>query len=62
VINAGAVSAALNAPSPLDSHLRVCQNTLHAGQLAAPSNVITVPAAVLHIAQRQAEGWAYMRA
>lgn len=62
VINAGAVSAALNAPSPLDSHLRVCQNTLAANQLAVPEGVTVVAAAVLHIAQRQAQGWAYMRA
>lgn len=62
VINAGAVAAALEAPSPLDSHLRVCRNTLEANQLIAPEGAIVVAAAVLHIAQRQAEGWAYMRA
>ena len=62
VINAGAVSAALNAPSPLDNHLRVCQNTLAANQLVAPDGVAVVAAAVLHIVQRQAEGWGYMRA
>ncbi len=62
VINAGAVAAALDAPSPLDSHLRVCRNTLEANQLNAPEGVSVVAAAVLHIAQRQAEGWAYMRA
>jgi intracellular sulfur oxidation DsrE/DsrF family protein len=62
VINAGAVAAALDAPSPLDSHLRVCRNTLEANQFIAPDGINVVAAAVLHIAQRQAEGWAYMRA
>jgi intracellular sulfur oxidation DsrE/DsrF family protein len=62
VTNAGGVIAALGAPDPLDAHLRVCRNTLTANQLAAPEGITVVPAAVLHIAQRQAEGWAYMRA
>ncbi|WP_240475680.1 hypothetical protein [Herbaspirillum rhizosphaerae] len=62
VINAGAVAAALSQPDPLDGHLRVCRNTLTANQLTAPEGVEVVPAAVLHIARRQAEGWAYMRA
>ena len=62
VINAGAVAAALSQPDALDGHLRVCRNTLIANQLAAPDGVAVVPAAVLHIAQRQAEGWGYMRA
>ncbi|MFJ9450347.1 hypothetical protein [Herbaspirillum sp. NPDC101397] len=62
VINAGAVAAALDTPSPLDSHLRICRNTLEANLFTAPDGVSVVAAAVLHIAQRQAEGWAYMRA
>ncbi|MDB5991690.1 MAG: hypothetical protein JWQ10_3093 [Herbaspirillum sp.] len=62
VINAGAVAAALGKPDPLDGHLRVCGNTLAVNQLVASEGVAVVPAAVLHIAQRQAEGWAYMRA
>jgi NitT/TauT family transport system ATP-binding protein len=62
VINAGAVAAALSKPGSLDNHLRICGNTLAANQLAAPEGVAVVQAAVLHIAQRQAEGWAYMRA
>ncbi len=62
VINAGAVAAALSTPDPLDRHLRVCRNTLVANQLTVPDGVETVPAAILHIAQRQAEGWSYMRA
>lgn len=62
VINAGAVAAALSQPDPLDGHLRVCRNTLTANQLTAPDGIVVVPAAVLHIAQRQADGWGYMRA
>ena len=62
VINAGAVAAALRAPDLLDGHLRVCGNTLAANQLVASEGVTVVQAAVLHIAQRQAEGWGYMRA
>jgi len=62
VVNAGAVAAALENPQALDAHLRVCRNTLEANTLTAPPGVAVVDAAVLHIAQRQAEGWAYMRA
>jgi len=62
VINAAAVPAALSTPDALDGHLRVCQNSLTANQLTAPEGVAVVPAAVLHIAQRQSEGWSYMRA
>jgi NitT/TauT family transport system ATP-binding protein len=62
VANAGAVGAALESPHALDTHLRLCRNTLDANALAAPPDVAVVGAAVLHIAERQAEGWAYMRA
>src|SRR5450830_1630074 len=62
VINAAAVPAALSQPDPLDGHLRICRNSLEAQQLTAPPGLALVPAAVLHIAQRQAEGWSYLRA
>jgi uncharacterized protein len=62
VANAGAVAAALEQPGPLDAHLRLCRNTLEANALTAPPGIAVVPAAVLHLAQRQAQGWAYMRA
>lgn len=62
VVNAGAVAAALDTPHALDTHLRVCANTLIATGRTAPDGIPTVPAAVLHLAQRQAEGWAYLRA
>lgn len=62
VANAGAVAAALERPDPLDTHLRLCRNTLEANALNAPPGIAVVAAAVLHIAQRQAQGWGYMRA
>ncbi|MBN9472621.1 MAG: hypothetical protein ABS43_08265 [Bordetella sp. SCN 67-23] len=62
VVNAGAVAAALGQPDATDVHLRLCGNTLAANGLTAPDGIVVVEAAVLHIARRQAEGWAYMRA
>ncbi|SNT17842.1 Intracellular sulfur oxidation protein, DsrE/DsrF family [Noviherbaspirillum humi] len=62
VINAGAVAAALSQSDPADAWLVVCGNTLTATQAQARPGMRVVPAAVLHIARRQAEGWAYMRA
>lgn len=62
VANAGAVVAALNNPHEFDSHLRLCRNSLVANDLQAPENIAVVAAAVLHIAQRQHDGWAYLRA
>lgn len=62
VANAGAVAAALADAHPTDAHLVLCQNTLAATGAQAPAHIKTVSAAVLHIAQRQADGWAYMRA
>jgi intracellular sulfur oxidation DsrE/DsrF family protein len=62
VVNAGGVGAALDTPHPLDAHLRVCANTLVATQRTAPDGITTVPAAVLHLAERQADGWSYLRA
>lgn len=62
VVNAGAVAAALDSPDALDAHLRVCRNTLTATGRQAPQGIVLVDAAVLHIAQRQQAGWAYLRA
>ena len=45
-----------------DEHLLLCANTLAATGAQAPATLRTVPAAVLHLAQRQGEGWAYIRA
>lgn len=62
VANAGAVGAALAEPHATDAYLLLCQNTLAATGASAPASLQVVGAAVLHIAQRQADGWAYMRA
>lgn len=62
VANAGAVAAALDRPDATDPHLRLCANTLAANSLSAPAGIAVVDAAVLHIARRQSEGWAYLRA
>jgi NitT/TauT family transport system ATP-binding protein len=62
VVNAAAVATALAEPDPsTDDLLRLCANSLSAKGLA-PGPHRTVVAAVLHIAQRQNNGWAYMRA
>lgn len=63
VVNAAAVASALEAPdAETDPMLRVCENTLRRTGQSAPDHIIRVTAAVLHIAQRQAEGWQYIRA
>lgn len=63
VINGEAVRAALASPdAATDACLVLCRNSLAAAQLSAPDGMCTVSAAVLHIAQRQADGWAYFRA
>lgn len=65
VVNAAAVSAVLADPKPFlgtGAKVLLCRNTLDRQGLAPPPGAHTVPAAVLHIAERQAEGWAYMRA
>jgi len=62
VANAAGVAAALAEPHATDDHLVLCRNTLAATGAQAPQALRVVPAAVLHLAQRQGEGWAYMRA
>lgn len=62
VVNATAVAAALDHPHASDTWLIVCGNTLAATGATAKEGTRIVDAAVLHIAQRQAQGWAYMRA
>ncbi len=63
VVNAGAVRMAVTQPDPdTDPMLRICQNSLAAQAIECPGTIRTVPAAVTHIAERQAEGWAYIRA
>jgi NitT/TauT family transport system ATP-binding protein len=63
VINGAAVTAEIENPDPATRlHLVVCQNSLDAAGLAAPPDARVTRAAILHIAQRQADGWSYFRA
>ncbi|TMV79225.1 hypothetical protein FGG78_26050 [Thioclava sp. BHET1] len=63
VVNADAVAAALATPDPAtDPLLRICANTLRNKGITAPEGVQTVTAAVLHLAERQRDGWQYIRA
>lgn len=62
VVNAGAVASALTTrDAQTDPLLRLCSNTLRNKGVEAPGGLTVVSAAVLHLAQRQAEGWAYIR-
>jgi len=63
VVNGEGAGAALESPDPsTDKYLLVCANSLAASGVPAPVGTRTVGAAVLHIAQRQADGWSYFRA
>ena len=62
VVNAGAVVAALERADPqIDPLVRLCENSLRSQQLDN-GGMLTVRVAILHIAQRQVEGWTYIRA
>jgi NitT/TauT family transport system ATP-binding protein len=61
VVNAGGVAAALSQSHPTDRLLVFCRNTLdNTGQEAGPGATV-VPSAVLHLVERQRDGWAYIR-
>lgn len=64
VVNAAGARAAVDGPpTPMGETAPIlCANSLSAQNLAAPHGAIVVEAAVLHIARRQQEGWAYLRA
>ncbi|WP_138469914.1 hypothetical protein [Poseidonocella sp. HB161398] len=63
VANAGAVAPAIALADPgTDPYLRLCGNSLAGQGLEAPAHLSVIPAAVVHLAERQAEGWAYIRA
>lgn len=62
VLNGPAVAAALDTPDDTDGLLRLCGNTLDNIKRDLPTGLQRVPAAVLHIAERQRDGWSYMRA
>jgi intracellular sulfur oxidation DsrE/DsrF family protein len=62
VVNADAVAALEDSGDPqTDPMIRVCENTLARQGRAAPPGMATVPAAVVALAELQAEGWAYIR-
>ncbi len=61
VANAGAVTAALAKAHDTDALLRLCENTLKQTQQQATTQKV-VPAAIVHLIERQAQGWLYVRA
>lgn len=62
VVNAQGARAAVEvADNASASILRYCANSLAKQGLQAPAGAVVVEAAVLHLAQRQHEGWAYIR-
>lgn len=62
VVNAGAAAAALtSADAATDRFVLVCENSLKSSGLDG-SGYRTIPAAIVHLARRQADGWAYIRA
>ncbi|RDD68494.1 hypothetical protein DVR11_26555 [Paracoccus versutus] len=63
VVNAEAVAVVIERRDPAtDGLVRLCDNTLRNKDMKAPADLKTVPAAVLHLAERQAAGWLYIRA
>ncbi|HWI83720.1 hypothetical protein [Ramlibacter sp.] len=64
VVNAEAVAAALDEPSPAaDAITLVCRNTLNKLGRSAPAPLaILEEGAVLGLARMQREGWSYIRA
>lgn len=61
VVNAGAVAQALEDADPqTDSLIRLCRNSLRNLQ-RDNAGFRTVPVAILHIVERQTDGWAYIR-
>ncbi|GHE21360.1 hypothetical protein [Halomonas urumqiensis] len=62
IANAGAVGAALATPDASDPLLRVCRNSLTAQRLDNDRGLAEVEAAVVTLAEHQAQGWSYIRA
>ena len=64
VVNAAGARAAVEGPPTPQGETDpvLCRNSIVNMGLTAPEGARVVDAAVLHIARRQAEGWAYMRA
>lgn len=63
VVNSAALPDALDVnDAAIIERLVLCQNSLNAQQLTAPSHLKVVPAAIVYLAQRQQQGWGYVRA
>lgn len=63
VVNADAVTAAIEQPDPeIDRYLVFCETTLARTGTTPPVHATTVPTAVLAIAEWQQQGWIYVRA
>jgi NitT/TauT family transport system ATP-binding protein len=63
VVNASAVAVALaQQVEETDPLLRICGNTLKRKSLSAPGRFRVVDAAIVYLAERQADGWVYVRA
>lgn len=61
VVNAQGVRAALEEKHQSDHLLVFCRNTLTNTGQDAGSDVTIVPNAVLHLVERQRDGWIYIR-
>ncbi|EAZ97445.1 hypothetical protein [Marinobacter sp. ELB17] len=62
IANGAAVATALATPDATDSLLRLCRNSLVAQGLDNTRGLVEVEAAVVTLAERQVEGWVYIRA
>ena len=63
VINGPAMADALAiSDAAIKSRLRLCQNSLQAQGLTAPADMQPVRAAIVHLSERQQQGWSYIRA
>lgn len=63
VVNAEGAAALVDTPDTVTAGMvRLCGNSLRAQGLEAPEGIRVVQAAVAHIVECQAEGWAYIRA
>ena len=63
VVNGQAMSEAITISDPeVKRRLRLCQNSLRGQGLTAPADLQQVSAAILHLSERQLQGWSYVRA
>ncbi|MFK7793661.1 MAG: hypothetical protein AB8B88_13445 [Devosiaceae bacterium] len=62
VVNADGARAAVQTPHlETDELIRYCANSLKKQNLDAPKGAKIIGSAVLHLIERQGEGWAYVR-